>query len=110
MTVPRWLARFWVWGGWLGLAATVAAVVVGWQLTSTFRLSTERTLDLIAATLETTSETTTTAIGTLSVAEAGMVEAEFALEAAGSGLDRLSEVMREMAFVLAGEVPTTLEA
>lgn len=110
MTVPRWLARFWVWGGWLGLAATVAAVVVGWQLTSTFRLSTERTLDLIAATLETTSETTTTAIGTLSVAEAGMVEAEFALEAAGSGLDRLSEVMREMAFVLAGEVPATLEA
>jgi hypothetical protein len=110
VTVPRWLARFWVWGGWLGLAATVTAVVVGWQLTSTFRLSTEGTLDLIAATLETTSETTTTAIGTLSVAEAGMVEAEFALEAAGSGLDRLSDVMTEMAFVLAGEVPATLEA
>lgn len=110
MTVPRWLARFWVWGGWLGLAATVAVVVVGWQLTTTFRLSTERTLDLIAATLATTSETTTTAIGTLSVAEAGMVEAEFALEAAGSGLDRLSEVMTQMAFVLAGEVPATLEA
>lgn len=110
MTVSRRLARLWLWGGLLGLAATIGAAAVGWQLTSTFRLTTDRTLDLIAATLETTSETTTTAINTLSVAEEGMVEAELALEAAGSGLDRLSEVMTEMAFVLAGEVPATLEA
>lgn len=110
MNPSRWLARLWWWGGLLGIAATVAAVTVGWMLTSTFRLTTDRTLDLIAATLETTSETTTTAINTLSVAEEGMVEAELALGAAGNGLDRLSEVMNEMAFVLAGEVPKTLEA
>lgn len=108
--MPHWLARTWLLAGMVGLVSTVLIVGLGWQLIATFRESTLRTLDLLGATLETTSETTTTAIDTLSLAEDGMLEAELALQAAGDGLSQLNEVMREMAFVLAGEVPSTLEA
>jgi hypothetical protein len=103
-------ARTWYWAGLVGLVAVATTTVVGWQLISAFSATGERTLDLIGATLRTTEQTTTTAIDTLSAAEAGMVEAEGALEAAGGGIERLSAVMQEMAFVLAGEVPATLEA
>lgn len=110
MILPRWLARIWLLAGMVGLVATVLIVGLGWQLTATLRDSTERALDLLGATLETTSQTTTTAIDTLTLAEDGMLEAELALQAAGDGLSQLNDVMREMAFVLAGEVPATLEA
>lgn len=108
--LSRWLARTWLLAGWLGLASTVVVVGLGWQLIVEFRESTLRTLDLLGATLETTSETTTTAIDTLSLAEDGMLEAELALQAAGDGLTQLDEVMTEMAFLLGGEVPSTLDA
>jgi DNA repair ATPase RecN len=106
---PTW-ARAWYWAGLVGLATIAITAVVGWQLISAFSATGERTLDLIVTTLRTTDQTVTTAIDTLSAAEAGMVEAEAALEAAGGGIDRLSAVMQEMAFVLAGEVPGALEA
>jgi hypothetical protein len=105
-----WLSRLWFCTGWVGMAATIVGMVLGWQLLAAFSDSTRRTLDLMATTLETTVESTTIAIETLASARAGMAEAETALDSAGTGLEQLSGVMTEMAFLLGGDVPDTLDA
>lgn len=107
---PIWLAKVWYWGGITGVFLGILAMIASWLLLSSFGRSTAETLDLLTTTLATTVEGATTALETLALAEEGMVEAEIALGAAGSGLTQMSDVLTNTAFLLAGDVPETIDS
>lgn len=107
---PIWLAKVWYWGGIAGVFLGILAMIASWLLLSSFGRSTAETLDLLTTTLGTTVDGATTALETLALAEEGMVEAEAALGAAGSGLTQMSDVLTNTAFLLAGEVPDTIDS
>ncbi|CAN5297242.1 hypothetical protein BH18ACT5_BH18ACT5_03690 [soil metagenome] len=107
---PVWLAQVWYWGGIVGVVLGVLVVIASWQLLSSFGRSTTETLDLLTTTLQTTVEGASTALETLALAEEGMVEAETALAAAGSGLTQMSDVLTNTAFLLAADVPDTIDS
>jgi hypothetical protein len=107
---PLWLAKLWYWGGMAGVVLGVVAVVSSWLLLSSFGRSTSETLELLTTTLSTTVDASTTALETLALAEEGMSEAELALDAAGTGLTQMSDVLGNTAFLLSGEVPETIES
>ncbi len=107
---PIWLAKVWYWGGIAGVFLGILAMIASWLLLSSFGRSTAETLDLLTTTLATTVDGATTALETLALAEEGMVEAEIALGAAGGGLTQMSDVLTNTAFLLAGDVPDTIDS
>lgn len=107
---PIWLAKVWYWGGITGVFLGILAMIASWLLLSSFGRSTAETLDLLTTTLATTVDGATTALETLALAEEGMVEAEIALGAAGGGLTQMSDVLTNTAFLLAGDVPDTIDS
>lgn len=107
---PIWLAKLWYWGGIAGVFLGALAVIASWLLLSSFGRSTGETLELLTTTLETTVDGATTALETLALAEEGMVEAEVALGAAGAALTQMSDVLTNTAFLLAGDVPDTIDS
>ncbi len=107
---PIWLAKVWYWGGITGVFLGILAMIASWLLLSSFGRSTAETLDLLTTTLATTVDGATTALETLALAEEGMLEAEIALGAAGGGLTQMSDVLTNTAFLLAGDVPDTIDS
>lgn len=109
-TVGRAWARIWYWGGVIGFIAAGLTIIVGGQLLTGLGQSTSRTLTLLATTLETTVDSTTTVLDTLALAEEGMTQTEAALDSAGTGLTEMSAVMSETSALLGTEIPNTLDA